>query len=81
LVDDRVNEWNMKVAILGDKIFVLDTTIAFVFQNSSAISSTTYGRSFSMLKVDSKNRITKSQIEADIVYGKAKVSETTIAIN
>jgi len=34
-----------------------------------------------MLKVGSKRRRTKSQIEADILSGKAKFSETTEAIN
>ena len=58
-IDDRVNERNMKVAVEGNKTIELDPTIAAVFQNSTAIS-TTNGRSFSMLKVGSKRRRTKS---------------------
>ena len=58
----------------------LDPTIAAVFQSSTAIS-TTNGRSFSMLKVGSKRRRTKSQIEADMVNGSAKAAETSKKIN
>jgi hypothetical protein len=47
-LDDKVNEWNKKVAVEGDKIIELTPIIAAVFQNSTAIS-TTNGRSFSML--------------------------------
>jgi hypothetical protein len=79
-VDNRVNARNKKVAVEGDKIIELDPIIAAVFQNSTAVS-TTNGRSFSMLKVGSKRRRTKSQIEADILSGNAKATETTEAIN
>jgi hypothetical protein len=79
-VDDRVNARNKKVTVEGNKIIELDPIIAAVFQNSTAIS-TTNGRSFSMLKVGSKRRRTKSQIDADILNGNAKAAETTEAIN
>jgi hypothetical protein len=68
------------MTVEGNKVIELDPAIAAVFQSSTAIS-TTNGRSFSMLKVGSKRRRTKSQIEADIVSGNAKAAETTMAIN
>ena len=68
------------MTVEGNKTIELDPTIAAVFHNSTAIS-TTNGRSFSMLKVGSKRRRTKSQIEADMVSGNAKAAETSAAIN
>jgi hypothetical protein len=68
------------MTVEGNKVIELDPAIAAVFQSSTAIS-TTNGRSFSMLKVGSKRRRTKSQIEADMVSGNAKAAETTMAIN
>ena len=70
----------MKMTVEGNKIIELDPAIAAVFHSSTAIS-TTNGRSFSMLKVGSKRRRTKSQIEADMVSGNAKAAETSAAIN
>ena len=64
------------MTVEGNKMIELDPTIAAVFQSSTAIS-TTNGRSFSMLKVGSKRRRTKSQIEADMVNGNAKAAETS----
>jgi hypothetical protein len=58
----------------------MDPTVAEVFLSSTAVS-TTNGRSYNMLKVGSKRRRTKSQIDADILNGNAKAAETTEAIN
>ena len=67
-VDDRVQERNMKVAVEGNQIIDMDPTVAEVFLSSTAVS-TTNGRSFNMLKIGSKRRRTKDQIEADIASG------------
>ena len=67
-VDDRVQERNMKVAVEGNQIIDMDPTVAEVFLGSTAVS-TTNGRSYNMLKVGSKRRRTKDQIEADIASG------------
>ena len=79
-VDDRVQERNMKVAVEGNQIIDMDPAIANVFLGSTSVS-TTNGRSFNMLKIGSKRRRNKAQIEADKASGKANASETMEAIN
>ena len=79
-MDDRVQERNKKVAVEGNQIIDMDPTVADVFLGSTAVS-TTNGRSFNMLKVGSKRRRSKAQVEADKSSGKANASETMEAIN
>ena len=58
----------------------MDPTVADVFLGSTAVS-TTNGRSFNMLKVGSKRRRSKAQVEADKSSGQSNASETMEAIN
>ena len=70
----------MKVAVEGNQIIDMDPTVADIFLNSTSVS-TTNGRSYNMLKIGSKRRRSKAQIEADKASGKASASETMEAIN
>lgn len=78
-VDDKVNQRNQRVAIEGNQIINMDPVMAKVFKESTQVS-TTNGKSYHMLKVGSKRRRTRAEIEVDKRAEKVSMREMQEAL-